>query len=175
MYICFWKLCTEKQQEKQNKTKTDFIFPECAAYAGAHWAAESTEAAESCCIKCRRGWVNTAKRKTCRNQTLRLTEMNSQRERLTGSVLKSAHRLQLAFLKRLPWTSGVWCVHLNRIFTGHKPFLFWLETKEKNQDQKSNFVIIRSAELSDQRSCFQDSIFVAQWAEIILHFGAKPC
>lgn len=82
---------------------------------------------------------------------------------------------KLHFLKRLPWTSGVWCVHLNRIFTGHKLFLFWLETKEKNQDQKSNFVIIRSAELSDQRSCFQDSIFVAQWAEIILHFGAKPC
>lgn len=110
--------------------------------------------------------------------TATVTEINSQRERLTGGVLKSTQTTarKLHFLKRLPWTSGVWCAHLNRIITGHKLFFFFdWKQKRKIKIKNQNFVIIRSAELSGQRSCFQDSIFVAQWAEIILHFGAKPC
>lgn len=179
MYICFWKLCTEKQQEKTKNKNWLCISRMCriCRCTLSSWkklklqkaVASNVEEAER---TQRRGKPAETKHCDCDWDELAEGEINWQRvkERAQTTARK------LHFLKRLPWMSGVWCVHLNRIFTGHKLFFFFLlETKEKNQDQKSNFVIIRSAELSGQRSCFQDSIFVAQWAEIILHFGAKPC
>lgn len=32
----FLKAMYRKKKRKKQKTKTDFVFPECAAYAGAH-------------------------------------------------------------------------------------------------------------------------------------------
>lgn len=50
---------------------------------------------------------------------------------------------KLHFLKRLPWMSGVWCVHLNRIFTGHKLFFFFY-WKQKRKIKIKNQTLLLS-------------------------------
>lgn len=140
MYICFWKLCTEKQQEKTKNKNWLCISRMCriCRCTLSSWkklklqkaVASNVEEAER---TQRRGKPAETKHCDCDWDELAEGEINWQRvkERAQTTARK------LHFLKRLPWTSGVWCVHLNRIFTGHKLFFifFLLETKEKSRSK----------------------------------------